>query len=228
MHDYRFATREQASVGAANFIVAALRQQLEVHDCASMVVSGGSTPARCLTRLASENIDWSKVDVFLSDERWVPREHPDSNEKRVSESLLTAAAKDASLHGMHRQDSLIDQRCKEIDCDLRRLTLPFACVLLGMGSDGHFASIFADSKELSASLDLDGERYCMAVHTAASEHSRISLTLAALCRGDDILLLIFGEEKWRTLETARQVDDAYPVSRLLRQTRTPIHVFWAP
>ena len=74
----------------------------------------------------------------------------------------------------------------------------------------------------------DGEALCIPVHTEASDYSRISLTLSALCRSDEVILLIFGDEKWQMLERARQSIDAFPVSRLLQQDRAPVYVFWAP
>jgi len=227
MSEYRFATREQASIAVAERILAALKRQLDANDAASMVVSGGTTPAHCLSRLAMENIDWSKVTVFLSDERWVPRDHADSNEKMINDNLCSARAKAAALQPVYREDASVEQRCREIDADLRGLANPLASVLLGMGVDGHFASLFPDFDELAASLEADGEQFCVPVRSEASAHSRLSLTLSALCHSEEILLLIFGEDKWQTLERARRAEGALPVSNLLLQTRTPVRVFWA-
>jgi len=224
----RFETREQASSQVAELISAALKRQIDAHNSAYMVVSGGTTPVACYSRLASTSINWSGVRLFLSDERWVSPEHADSNEKLVSDSLQSAAAKAASLYPVYSEVIPIERRCQQIERDLRKLPLPFACVLLGMGADGHFASLFADDDECSSGLELDGVQLCKPVHTASSPHARVSLTLSALCRSEEILLLIFGEEKWRTLENARRAHELYPVSRLLLQTRTPVHVFWAP
>ena len=227
MTEHRFETREQASIKAAEHILAALKRRIDAHQSTAMVVSGGTTPVICFATLAAAELNWSQVQVFLSDERWVASEHPDSNEKLVRDSLLTGAAKNATFRAVYRQGIPIEQGCRELEEDIRLLPSPFACVLLGMGNDGHFASLFPDFSNLTASLDPQGEQLCVPVHTAASPHPRVSLTLSALCRSDEIILLIFGEEKWQTLEKARLSDDAYPVSRLLLQNRTPVHIFWA-
>jgi 6-phosphogluconolactonase len=224
----RFETREQASLHVAERMSTALDRQIVERDCAYMVVSGGTTPAACFSRLASASIDWARVRLFLSDERWVSAQHADSNERLVNDSLRGAAAKAASLYRVYSEVTPIDRRCEEIEQDLRQLPFPFTCVLLGMGVDGHFASLFPDDDEYPSGLEPDGAQLCKPVHTTASTHPRVSLTLSALCRSEEILLLIFGEEKWRTFENAKRTHDLYPVSSLLSQTRTPVHVFWAP
>ena len=228
MIEHCFATRDQASIEAAGRISAAIARRTSAQDRVAVVVSGGSTPTRCFVELAATEIDWAQIDVYLSDERWVPADHHCSNEKLVNENLLSACAREATLHGAYREGLPIRQRCSEIDADLRQLSFPFASVLLGMGTDGHFASLFPDLDELTAATKLDGETLCIPVFTDASSYPRISLTLSALCRSDEIILLIFGDEKWQTLDRARRSDDACPVSRLLLQDLTPVHVFWAP
>jgi 6-phosphogluconolactonase len=226
--EHRFKTREQASIKVAEHISAAIERSLDGQTRASVVVSGGTSPVRCYAELSTTKINWSQIDVFLSDERWVAADHPASNEKLVVDNLRCGAAQDLRLHGVYRKGVLIEQRCTEIEADLHRLHSPFASVLLGMGSDGHFASLFPDLEGLGESLELNAERFCVPVRTAASEYPRISLTLSALCHSNDIVLLMFGDEKWQTYNRARNSADAYPVSRLLLQDQTPLHVYWAP
>lgn len=228
MIEHRFKTREQASIKAAEHISAAIERSLNGQNRASIVVSGGRSPVRCYAELAATTINWSQVDVFLSDERWVVADHPASNEKLVVDNLRCGAAQDLRLHGVYREGVSIEQRCTQIETGIRQLPSPFASVLLGMGSDGHFASLFPDFDGLGESLELNAERFCVPVHTAASEYPRFSLTLSALCHSNDIVLLIFGDKKWQTYDRARNSADAYPVSRLLLQDQTPLHVYWAP
>ena len=95
------------------------------------------------------------------------------------------------------------ERCAELDKEFERLPLPFTSVLLGMGADGHFASLFPDAEDLDKGLIADWQQLIMPVHTAASPHPRISLTLAALSRSDEIVLLIFGEAKREVFEAAK-------------------------
>jgi 6-phosphogluconolactonase len=100
--------------------------------------------------------------------------------------------------------------------------------LLGMGEDGHFASLFPDADNLQEGLDVDSPQLCIPVHTAASPHPRASLTLSALSRADEIILLIFGDAKRDVYEAASKSTNGSPVSHLLRQKRAPVHVYWAP
>ena len=108
------------------------------------------------------------------------------------------------------------------------MPLPFACSLLGMGADGHFASLFPDAENLGEGLDLESSRMCLPVQTEASPYPRVSLTLSALSRSDEIVLLFFGEEKRRVFEKAKSGNARYPVTRLLRQKRAPVYTYWAP
>ena len=225
--EHFFESRGAASLAAAEHVVAALQRQLIGQPRASMVVSGGSTPAQCFKALANKNLDWSRVQVLLSDERWVPPIHKDSNEKMLRETLLLKKAADAELLSFFTRDQSVDERSKLLNAATDTLTTPFACSLLGMGDDGHFASLFPDSKELETNLDLENPDYFVPVATAASPHPRISLTLSALTNSDDVLLLFFGADKRDIYEQAKASRDAFPVSRLLFQTRAPVHVFWA-
>ena len=222
-----FDSRTAASQAAADQLAKALRRRLEAQDEASLVVSGGTTPAGCLEALAATDLDWANVHVVLSDERWVPPSDEDSNERMVRETLLVGRAAEAILLPMYAADTTVEDRAEALGTEIRSLPFPFAAALLGMGADGHFASLFPDADDLEESLDPDSDVLCAAVRTAASPHPRLSLTLTALSRTDEILLLIFGDEKRRTLDTAISSDEL-PIARLLRQKRAPVSVYWAP
>ena len=223
-----FDSREEASAAAAGRIVAALTRRLDAQGEASVVVSGGTSPAGVFAELAKTGLAWSGVHVVLSDERWVPPDHEDSNERLVRETLLQGSAKDAILLPVYRHGATLEERCVEINEELRQAPFPFACALLGMGEDGHFASLFPDAENLRAGLDVDSRDLCIPVRTAASPHPRVSLTLSALSRSDEIVLLYFGNAKRDVYEAARTSTNGSPISHLLRQKRAPVHVYWAP
>jgi 6-phosphogluconolactonase len=226
--EYFFDTRDEASMAAAKRISAALTRRLDTQSEASLVVSGGTSPTKCLAELSRSDVDWQRVYVLLSDERWVSAEDEDSNEKLVRETLLQDRATEARLLPVYDRNTDIADRCEALDEEIRRLPTPFACSLLGMGEDGHFASLFPGADNLEQGLDVDGPRLCMPVVTAASPHPRVSLTLAALSRSDQVVLLIFGAAKREIYERATSSGNTYPVSRLLLQKRAPVHVYWAP
>ena len=223
-----FGNREEAALAAADRIGEALQRRLEAQGEASVVVSGGTSPAGVFAELASKSLAWSDVHVILSDERWVPADHGDSNEKLVRDTLMSAKAQDATLLPVHKAGVTIEQRCAELNDELRLAPFPFACALLGMGEDGHFASLFPDAENLDEGLDVDSSELCIPVKTAASPYPRVSLTLSALSRSDEILLLIFGDAKREVYEAAKSEANGRPVSHLLRQKRAPVHVYWAP
>ena len=223
-----FESREAASVAAADRISAALSHRLARQKGASLVVSGGTTPGRCLEELAHTDAEWDRVHVLLSDERWVPADDDSSNEKLVRETLMVNGASAARFQPAYSAHEDVAARCDSLDAEIRAMPFPFACSLLGMGADGHFASLFPDADNLKEGLNVDSNVLCIPVSTAASPHPRISLTLAALSRSDEIVLLFFGEEKRAVYEEAKQQTNGFPVSRLLRQKRAPVHVYWAP
>lgn len=226
--EYLFENREAASIAAAARIADALQRRLNAGQSASLVVSGGTTPGRCFAALAARDIDWRNVGVLASDDRWVPPDHDDSNEKLIRETLLVGKAKDADFLPFYAEDTSVEDRCEELHDDIRLAPLPFACALLGMGADGHFASLFPDAENLADGLNVDSQTLCIPVRTAASPYARISLTLSALSRSDEIVLLFFGDDKRAVYEAAANGDRHLPVSHLLRQKRAPVSLYWAP
>lgn len=226
--EHLFDSREQASTAAARFIAVSLARSLQVSAEASLIVSGGTSPVDCFRQLATTPIDWGKVQVLLSDERWIPPDDADSNEKLVRDNLLQDAASAAQLLPVYAQDTTPQARCAVLDRALQAVPQPFSCTLLGMGSDGHFASLFPDADTLEAGLDRDNPAGYIAVQTAASPYVRISMTMRALCNSDAIVLLIFGDEKRAVYQAAEEQDSQLPVAHLRRQDATAVHVFWAP
>ena len=223
-----FDTREAASMAAAEHIAKRLSARLNGNGDASLVVSGGTTPVQCFAELSEIAIRWQSVHVLLSDERWVPPDGDDSNEKLVRENLLVKHAADAQFLPYFRPDVHVDERCAALSEEILALPFPFACTLLGMGEDGHFASLFPDAANLEAGLETDSTTLCLPVSTAASEHTRISLTLAALSRSDEVILLVFGDAKRAVLAMAKERGSELPVAALIKQKRTPVTVYWAP
>lgn len=226
--EYFFDTREEASQAAAEQIAEALTRRLDKQKAVSLVVAGGSSPVQCFAALAHKDIDWARVGVIPSDDRWVPGEHDDSNERLVRNTLLVNGAASADLLPFYADETTVEERAAALDKEIRFAPFPFACALLGMGTDGHFASLFPDAENLDEGLDLESSTLCLPVKTEASPYPRISLTLAALSRSDEIVLLIFGDDKRKIYEKAKAGNIRYPVTRLLRQKRAPVNVYWAP
>jgi 6-phosphogluconolactonase len=225
-----YETRSAASAAAANLLAGLLRDVLdsEPRTQASLVVGGGSTPGPCFELLSGESLDWSRVTVIPSDERWVPATDPASNEGLIRARLLSGPAAAGKVLSFFRAGLDAAQAPALIEQDLARLTRVFSAAMLGMGEDGHFASLFPDFAGLQEALDPRSKTACTLVQTASSPYLRISLTLPALLNCAHIALLIFGQAKRLVVETAMSGSSAYPVEALLCQTRTPVTVIWAP
>lgn len=226
--EHFFESRDAASTAAAERLADALQRRLDVQAEASLVVSGGTTPARCLDALSGVPLDWQRVHILLSDERWVPGDDPDSNEAMIRKTLLKNRAAHAKLLPIYDADTDAAMRCLSLEKEIRAMPFPFASALIGMGEDGHFASLFPDFEDLSIGLDVEYPGLCLPVSTTASPHPRLSLTLSALSRSDEVVLLFFGDAKRDVYEKAKLASNGFPVSHLLLQKRAPVHVYWAP
>ena len=224
--EFKFDSRDAASAAVAARIAGLVNAQLARDDAANFIVGGGSTPGTCFEYLSEYELEWEKIQVALSDERWVPNDHNDSNERLVRNSMLKDAASAGDILSIYAADLSVDERCDALQSE--KPEKGFACAMIGMGTDGHFASLFPDADCLEAGLDLNNARFYMPVRTAASPHPRISMTLASLLKSDEILLFFFGEEKLAVYENAHTVDKTYPITALLEQSKTPVSLYWAP
>ncbi len=223
---FQFDTRDAASAASAARLAGHIGAQLDREGDATVVVSGGTTPQTCFEYLSDYELCWESVRIALSDERWVDNCHADSNEAMVRTALLRNKAAAAELLSIYQGDMTVDERC-----DGLQKVLPaagFAAALVGMGKDGHFASLFPDAASTPPGLDLGNQRVYLPVTTVASPHPRISMTLAALLRAREVIVLIFGKEKRAVAEAAASRDDRYPVTHLFAQRQTPVSIFWAP
>ena len=206
---FKATRREAASQKAASSIADAIQASLESTSRATLIASGGNTPADCYRTLSHIDIPWDRVDVVPSDERQVALDDSQRNTKMLRECLRQALAERCSIH--------------EID-DYGALTQPAAITLLGMGEDGHFASIFPDISELDCAVDLSGSSTTYEIGTSASPVRRKTLSLRALCNSQKILLLAFGEAKLNLINQPTGL----PIEHLLNQSVTPVEIIWSP
>lgn len=205
-----------------------LKEDLVKQDQAVLVVSGGKSPVPLFQALAAQSLPWERVIVTLADERWVPPSHEDSNEALVRAHLLKGRAAKAQLMPLWTGDATPEAAVPAVSKTLDALPHPFSQVILGMGEDGHIASLFPGAAELA--LGLSTEAPALAVRPLHAPHPRLSLSLRALLQSRDIALMISGQTKRHVLEQALgegPVEDL-PVRAILRQTAVPVSIFWAP
>lgn len=211
MNITEFENREAASVAVAQCLAKNLAAQLAVQARAMLMASGGSSPKQSLIELAGYPLDWSRIDVTLTDERLVPVSDEASNEKMIRETLLTGSAGKANF-------------CTLESTNVSLIASAAPVSLVGMGEDGHFASIFPDLINLASLVDLDAAPDCADVNTTSSSVPRRTANLSLILKSRAILLLVFGAKKKQVLHAA----DGLPISHLLNQSFVPIEVYWAP
>jgi len=206
-----------------------LSETIQAHGRASLVVSGGSTPLPFFKKLSQASLQWSAIDVTLADERWVPEDHEDSNARFVKEHFLNGAASSARFFSLYRDMKPITA-IAEVQRALDDMVQPFSVVILGMGTDGHTASLFPNTDGLEAALDLNTQAMLAILEPESVAQSRITLTRAALLRSRYRYLHITGTQKHEVLANALARDDAnrLPIASFFEKHLPPISVYWSP
>ena len=201
---------------------------MATRSSASLVVSGGKTPQSLFAELARRQIAWNKITITLADKRWVDVSSKDSNEAMIRNTLLTGVAGEANFVRLKNSAASTlegQQACNDIFASLPR---PFDVVILGMGEDGHTASLFPGIARRM--LDTSSSESCLSVNPENAPHERMTLMAAALLDSRKIVLHITGSKKWQIYQKAvsgEPVED-YPVSIFLNQSQVPVCVYWNP
>ncbi|HEY2779612.1 MAG TPA: 6-phosphogluconolactonase [Steroidobacteraceae bacterium] len=226
----KFADNDSLSRTLSAQLAASLKAAIAARGLASLVVSGGKSPIKLFERLRAEDLDWSRVCVALADERWVEPSDSGSNEKLVRDVLLQGSAAGARFIGLKNAAPTPDLGAVSAWETFARVPRPFDAIVLGMGDDGHTASLFPGSPNLPRALNPEAVAGCVGMWSPVAPHARLSLNLSALLDSRRIVLLIGGAEKWRTYCAANDAGDVQdmPVRAVLRQRRTPVEVMWAP
>ena len=230
MNTHIFPERQELVNELAERITTALRRSITSRNQASLAVSGGSTPVQLFRRLSIADIPWQKVIITLVDERWVDPSSPDSNEYLVRQHLLQNQAAVATFIGLKNTAPTAGEGEAECERHLRKISRSFTVLILGMGDDGHTASLFPGAEQLAAATDMNSGRTCMAVTPTAAPYERITLTLPAILEAGEIILHITGQKKKDVLEKAQAAGPPQdmPIRFIIRQEITPVTILWAP
>lgn len=226
-----FETRDEMVAALKADVERRLQAGILARGRASWAVSGGNTPAPLFEAMQNAGLDWSKVDVMLVDERWVGYDHPRSNEAFIERHLKAGGAAEAVIFGMKTEHATPQEGAADANARYGTEPLPFDSVLLGLGPDGHTASLFPDADGLEAAMAPDCPDTCVALTALKSdvtgdEVDRMSLSARAIADARHVVMMITGDEKKRVCEAALEPGSTLPAGRLHEMVQ--FDVYWAP
>jgi len=222
-----YISRQVQADSLAVLVAGQLSEALGRNGRASLAVPGGSTPAAFLRILSQAEIDWTKVSVMLTDERWVPESSARSNTRLLRENLLQGPASKAALVPLFKQSASLDDGVDDLEAGIRA-ALPLDVCVVGMGVDMHTASLFPNTEGVAAALTMASPHVLIPVHPKDQE-PRVTLTAPALCSARNLHILFNGPQKLAAYHVAEQSGPTSqaPIRAILRSD-TQVAVHYAP
>ena len=227
MHVQKFDTTTQLNHEFALQIHQHLAAAIKERGTAYLVVSGGRTPQALFSELSRMSLDWSRVVITLADDRYLAPTEADSNERLVKASLLVNLASAASFISLYAPAASAELAVSALLNRVQHLPT-FDVLILGMGEDGHTASLFPCSQELTSGL-ADDAADLLAVNPTTAPYQRISFSRRRLQNSRAIYLHLVGESKLRVLDQAQHSDDVMqmPIRAFIQQTDPELSVMYA-
>lgn len=224
-----YNTRKELDLALADKVSEILQQAIEINGKATMAVSGGSTPKGFFRELSTKDINWRKVTITLADERWVEPSSKDSNTRLVYENLIQNRALAARFFNLKQEKELCEKTLSALNSAVNEAILPLDVLVLGMGEDGHTASLFPCSTQIETVLDSNNQNALMAVKPTTAPHQRITFSFAALSQSNHIFLHICGHSKKEVLKKALNGRDVFkmPIRKFLHANNIKTQVYWA-
>lgn len=200
MNLIEYADREVLAMDVANVLAGQLKNALLSHDSVTLAVPGGTTPGPIFDSLSGVNLDWDRIEVLLTDERWVAPDHDMSNAGLLRQRLLVGPASAAHFTPFYVGGLTAAEAAETLSLKVEA-RLPLNVLVLGMGSDMHTASLFPGAQGLDAAMAADAPALC-AVSVAGQDIDRITLSRRVLEGAMSKHLVIFGDEKRAALDRA--------------------------
>lgn len=216
----------------AGVLAEAIRSGVSQRGEAVVALAGGRTPFPVYRRLAEDALAWPRVTLLATDERWVDHDHPACNTREIRAAF--AAATGVRVLPLTPVAPGPDASARHARAALASVSGPFDAVLLGMGGDGHFASLFPGAAELRTGLDPANPAAALVVHPEPlppeAPYARISLTASRLLRTRRLLLAATGAPKRAILDQAkaRREPVVLPISALLHDDSARVEIHWSP
>jgi 6-phosphogluconolactonase len=229
LREQLFDDRQALANALARAVAVDLRGAIARRGCARLAVSGGSTPRDFLSELSRQTLDWARVIVVPVDDRWVAPDHPRSNERLLRETLFQGAAKQAQLLPLRRPAPTPESALLPVLTQVANEALPLDVVVLGMGEDGHVASLFPDLQRRDVGLQPSGRAPVLAIRSASAPEPRITLTLSAIFTAPSLYLHIEGAKKRAVLDqAARDPRSLLPIRAVLAGAPVTPQLYWSP
>jgi 6-phosphogluconolactonase len=194
-------------------------------------LAGGSTPMATYAEFAQALLPWSRIQLTLIDERFVPITDAQSNEANIALAFSGIKTQLRGWHGLMHASLAIEQVAERANQDFKALQQTMDIVVIGMGSDGHIASLFVESADYQQAMDLQCTEAVLPIRFAEQDAKvdRISFSLAELLKAKKIFICITGDEKRHVLEQSLDGSASdYAVAQLLKHYSRPIEIFWSP
>ncbi len=224
-----FLDRRRLFIGLCQDFQDRLTEIIRKRRKASIALAGGTTPGPLYDALSNTPLNWEKVSITVTDERWVHPEDPASNEYLIRDLLMKRRAAGATFVPFKTNHAKASGGAGITE---KRLTpiMPFDICLIGMGPDGHIASLIPGADGYEAATDPAGTKKVAGIHApgAAGAPERMTLTIAGLLTSRRIVLLFMGQDKLNVYNEAKAGEGASPLRFLLAQKKVPVHAFWAP
>lgn len=221
MQRYSFPDIASLSHSLAHHAETALLHTLNHQQQATLAVPGGNTPHHYLPALAKCALPWDRITVTLTDERWVDTDDEQSNERLVQHFLMQYLPKNAHFVGLKTDHPDPFAAEETVHQQLSTLPLPLSMTLLGLGEDGHIASLFPGMNP-----EITTTRHCVAVAPPIAPSPRISLSLTLLAQSEQIALVVTDLNKRMLLDRLTKLPDSQlPIVWLLKRTQIPVIVF---
>lgn len=223
MNFIEYPDSEMMMIDLANRIAGDLGAALRQNDRACLAVPGGTTPGPLFDDLCAADLEWQRVDVVLTDERWVPSDNPRSNTKLLRERLLTDRAAAARLLPLYADTPEPEDALADLEAMIAP-ELPIDVLLLGMGADMHTASLFPGADRLADAL-AGHAPVLLPIRSEATQEPRVTLSARVLDGALRKHIVITGDEKRAAFERAQ---DLPPHEAPIMAVLGGADVHWAP
>ena len=222
-----FTDKAQLELTLAEEIIQKLKQEININGQATLLVSGGSTPKKLYEILSNTEIDWKNVSIGLIDERFVATETDESNELLIKNTLLKNKAADAKFIGLVFSLKDYEENLNIAISKNKPFYKSITCSILGMGLDGHTASLFPNSEEIYTDDSVYGDKMIINTRATSEPSNRISYTKAKILSSKHLFLYFNSQEKLDVFNSAKENKNASikPISAFIHQNIKTLNVF---